>query len=127
MSDDEDVKPEGSVKTEGGDGVKPEKKVPGLSERGSDIVQETIDRLLDAQGLIGEDLSDEGKLRRVSLVTRRGASQLTNPSRLKSRSITGSHTCVMACRPATIASPQLPSLKNSTANVSPTCDLIPRL
>ena len=37
----------------------------GLQERVSDVVQQTIERLVDREGLSGEELSEEQKLQKV--------------------------------------------------------------
>lgn len=43
-------------------------KGPTLRERGSDLVGEHVSRLLESQGLLGEDLSPELRLRKVSVI-----------------------------------------------------------
>ncbi|ORY30788.1 hypothetical protein BCR39DRAFT_528324 [Naematelia encephala] len=40
----------------------------GLNEKATDFVQETIDRIIDQEGLGGDDVSDEGKLRKAKVV-----------------------------------------------------------
>ncbi|WRT63364.1 uncharacterized protein IL334_000269 [Kwoniella shivajii] len=65
--EDEDEKPEteGEVsvpKAENG-----EKKVPGLREKVSDIVEETIVRLLEVNGLVGENLDAERSIHKAKI------------------------------------------------------------
>ncbi|WVR03221.1 hypothetical protein IAU60_000212 [Kwoniella sp. DSM 27419] len=45
-----------------------EKKVPGLREKPSEVVEETIARLLDSQALSGEDLDEEKKLKKYKVI-----------------------------------------------------------
>ncbi|WWC85480.1 uncharacterized protein L201_000344 [Kwoniella dendrophila CBS 6074] len=45
-----------------------EKKVAGLREKVSDIVEETVQRLLETTGLVGDDLDEEKKLRKSRII-----------------------------------------------------------
>lgn len=65
----EKAKPaEGDVKVEGEAAEeKPEvTKSLGLREKGSDVVEEVIMKLVDERGLTGEDLDEEQKVQKVS-------------------------------------------------------------
>ena len=47
------------------DGAETEKKMPGLGEKGSNLVDETVTRLINAGGLDGEQLDEEQRIRKV--------------------------------------------------------------
>nr|XP_019048353.1 hypothetical protein I302_02124 [Kwoniella bestiolae CBS 10118]OCF27283.1 hypothetical protein I302_02124 [Kwoniella bestiolae CBS 10118] len=69
LGDDEDE--EDKAEAEGESAPKPEggeKKVAGLREKVSDSVEETVQRLLETNGLLGEDLDEEKKLRRAKII-----------------------------------------------------------
>lgn len=73
-SEDAVVEP-AAQSSEGGAAGKPAEgsrfgKGPTLRERGSDLVAEHVTRLLESQGLMGEDLGLELRLRKVGLDVR---------------------------------------------------------
>lgn len=55
-------KPEGEASTDSA----PKDTTPGLRERGSEVVEDVIARLLASSGLDGEDLDEEQAIRKVS-------------------------------------------------------------
>ncbi|OCF43077.1 hypothetical protein I317_03046 [Kwoniella heveanensis CBS 569] len=67
----DDDEEEDKLEGEGEPAPKPEpleKKVPGLREKPSDVVEETIGRLLDLQALSGEGLDEEKKIRKAKVI-----------------------------------------------------------
>ena len=123
LDDEEEVKVE-DVKAESGSGSG--RKYPGLREKGTTIVQGRIDRLLEDQGLVGDDLADELRLKRVSSTWFAHLNRLTCDPRPRPLPINGSHTCVLAYPHATTASRHAHSQKSCIANVSLTNDLVQR-
>lgn len=47
-----------------------ERKLPGLGEKGSTLVEETIARVLGSQGMEGEELDEEQRIRKVRQMCR---------------------------------------------------------
>jgi hypothetical protein len=67
LGDDEAEVKEGEDQPAEGDKAD-ENKVAGLREKGSDMVEDHIGRLLEHEGLLSEDLSEEQRIRKVSQV-----------------------------------------------------------
>lgn len=64
----EKAKPEGDSKVEG-EAAEEKPEVPkslGLREKGSDMVEEVIMKVIEERGLTGEDLDEEQKVQKVS-------------------------------------------------------------
>jgi hypothetical protein len=121
---------EGDVKMEGGEG---DKKGEGIKERGSEVVEETIRRVLGKEGLAGEEegRSEEEKIKRVSIfslvklcraigdthcccgITSSGSWLTLRPSSFWT---TGSRTSGTVFLHATTVSPPCASPKSSSVN-----------
>ncbi|WWC97408.1 hypothetical protein V866_004287 [Kwoniella sp. B9012] len=70
LGDDEDEEDKAEVEgeTSAAKAENGEKKVAGLREKVSDTVEETVQRLLESNGLMGEDLDEDKKLHRAKII-----------------------------------------------------------
>ena len=100
-------------------------KLAGLRERGTTVVQNRIDQLLEDQGLIGDELDQAQKLRKVCCVADSVTLMLTSHRR-SSWLITGSRTCETGFPHVTTALPRPLSQKRCIESVSPIYDHTPK-